>query len=509
MQVYDSLPKEVKKTTELPIAPVRFICYIGDFTQEAIQSIIADNPDKPLFICCDEIASNHLNQGRYTGSSSLSQLLNSLFHGYNPIVARKLEGVKGNGKGFAAILGGIQPDLLQSILNKWGLGSGEFSRYWIVSLTKDKPTKINTNSDEGLLVDFSDFLAGLYKTVINYRAAQYRLEPDAYSLWATKFNEYEQKGYDCSQISLKHIYSKSGEMLGRFSLLLHLTHAAMLGEQPTESVKKDTVAKAILLTENYIAEAANSFSEMDSETELFNKLRKMLNQKQSKVNKTSFCNGLSGEKRTLALSRFSYWAEVLISRGLAKEQKEKNGISLIPIEQPAPIQEQSLVQEQPKIEQLPAPIEQPPAPIQQPKIEQLPAPIEQPLQQLAAPIEQVQQPKIEPLPAPIQEPKIEPLPAPIEQPPAPISKIHIYYFQPSESYSLECYFGNEVAVLGETKTIEELLKYVPNYHGVAECFVLSQDNTIILETIISPAFIPVLWTEQICGWFNAKKYAIA
>ena len=517
MQVYDSLPKEVKKTTELPIAPARFICYIGDFTQEAIQSIIADNPDKPLFICCDEIASNHLNQGRYSGSSSLSQLLNSLFHGHNPIVARKTDGIKGHGKGFAAILGGIQPDLLQAILNKWGLGSGEFSRYWIVSLTKDKPTKIDTNSDDGVLVDFSDFLAGLYKTVLNYRAAQYRLEPDAYSLWATKFNEYEQKGYECSQLSLKHIYSKSGEMLGRFSLLLHLTHAAMLGEQPTETVKKDIVAKAILLTENYIAEAANSFSEMDSETELFNKLRKMLNQKQSKVNKTSFCNGLSGEKRTLALSRFNYWAEVLISRGLAKEQKEKNGMSLIPIEQPkieqqqpSPIQQQKIL-----VQQQPAPIQEQ----EQPKIEQQqPSPIQQQkilVQQQPAPIQEQVQP-----PAPIQEQSLvqeQPAPAPIQEQeriPLGITDVKIKFYQDIQKYVIDYQKDGNVHTYGYfPSSIEEVLKYLPDFCGATDCLIYSSygDGEAITESYLQAAIVRDLWINQLCSWFNKnkEKYAIA
>jgi hypothetical protein len=511
LKEFNNLAKEQKIESATPKIPVRQPAFISDATTEAITQLMDQHPLHAVFLLVDEFANLILSRGKYSkGSNSDAQFFNSVFSGQVPIIARKSTGVIGSGKGGAVILGGTQPELLKQLFSKSSPESGEWARYWFCSIPESTHF-VDCESDSAVNIDFSPYLASVYKRISNCDAKKYSLSKDAYRLWGQKFNDFKIKKGKCSQSYLRHVYAKANEMIGRFSLVLHLAQYALLGIEPPEQVTLDTVSKAVLITEHYIAESAKAFSNMDAESQLFNCLREVL-ESQGRISYGAFLSRFSGNKRSIVTNQFSLWAQLLETYGLAVKQKEKRGYSLI-YQQPK--------KEQSKIEQVQKlPLQEQPSPIQQPKIEQLPAPIEQPLQQLPAPAPIQEQSLVQEQPAPIeqvQQPKIEQLPAPIEQPehtriPSDITALTIEYYQDIEKYAIryqkdggDCIFDYNPC------SIEELLKFLPHYLGNTDCLIYAQkgDTAAIEESYLQPAIVQATWITQLCSWFNAKKYAIA
>jgi hypothetical protein len=486
---FNSLSKEQKMESDPPTSPVRKVAYVSDATTEAVVNLMEQNNQSAVFLVIDEFASMILNRGKYSkGSNSDAQFYNSAYSGQIPIVARKTTGISGCGLGGVAILGGTQPALLQQLFSKSSPESGEWARYCFTYIPSVIRT-IDSEDDSEVLIDFSGYLADVYQKIFDYGAKKYSLTKEAYRLWATKSNEFNQKVATCPQPYLQHVYSKANEILGRFALVIHLAESALLEIEPSMQVTMETMSRAVMLTDYYVTASAKAFSDMDLETQLFHSLLESL-----KINGTvsygTFLARFNGAKRKLVASQFSIWSLLLERQGLVINKKAKNGYSLT-YQQPQQ-QPKILVQEQ----------QQPPAPIEQPLQEQVqpPAPIQEQslVQEQPAPIEQVQQPKI-------------------EQPehiriPSDITALTIEYYQDIEKYAIRYQKDGCDCILDYNPcSIEEVLKFLPHYLGNTDCLIYAQkgDTAAIEESYLQPAIVQATWITQLCSWFNAKKYAIA
>ena len=520
LRYFNSLTKEQKIESDPPISPVRQAAYVSDATTEAVVNLMEQNNQSAVFLVIDEFASMILNRGKYSkGLNSDAQFYNSAYSGQIPVVARKTTGISGCGTGGVSILGGTQPALLQQLFSKSSPESGEWARYCFSYIPSVIRT-IDCEDDSDVLVDFSEYLADVYQKIFDYGAKKYSLSKEAYRLWATKSNEFNQKVATCPQPYLQHVYSKANEILGRFALVLHLAESTLLEIEPSMQVTMETMSRAVMLTDYYVTASAKAFSDMDLESQLFNSLLETL-----KINGTvsygTFLARFNGAKRKLVASQFNLWSQLLEQQGLVIKKKAKNGYSLT-YQQQQQQQPKILVQEQP------APIEQ----AQQPKrmVQQQPAPSQDHVQQ-SVPIEQVQQPKIM-----VQVPKImvqEQSPAPIEQQPAPsqehvqqpkieqpehiripsdITALTIEYYQDIEKYAIRFQKDGGDCILDYNPcSIEEVLKFLPHYLGNTDCLIYAQkgDTAAIEESYLQPAIVQATWITQLCSWFNSKKYAIA
>ncbi len=540
LRYFNSLSKEQKMVeSDPPTSPVRKVAYVSDATTEAVVNLMEQNNQSAVFLVIDEFASMILNRGKYSkGLNSDAQFYNSAYSGQIPIVARKTTGTSGCGTGGVVILGGTQPALLQQLFSKSSAESGEWARYCFTYIPSVIRT-IDSEEDSEVIIDFSEYLADVYQKIFDYGAKKYSLTKDAYRLWGTKSNEFNQKVINCHQPYLQHVYSKANEILGRFALVLHLADAALLEIEPSEQVRMETMSRAALLTDYYVTASAKAFSDMDLETQLFHSLLETL-----KINGTvtygTFLARFNGAKRKLVESQFSIWTHLLEQQGLVIKKKAKNGYSLI-YQQQQVQQPKILVQEQP-------------SPIQQPLQQQPPAPIQEQEQHQPAPIEQsapIQEPKIEPvqLPVPKEKSRIEqqqpppPIqeqeqqqPAPIEQSapiqeqeqpvqqplqereqeriPLGITDVKIKFYQDIQKYVIDYKKDGNVHTYDYfPSSIEEVLRYLPDYFGATDCLIYSSygDGEAITESYLQAAIVRDSWITLLCSWFNKnkEKYAIA
>ena len=333
LRYFNSLAKEQKLESETPKPPARQAAYISDATTEAVVLQMEQHPQSAVFLLIDEFASMVLNRGKYSkGKNSDAQFYNSVYSGQIPIVARKITGITGCGKGGIGILGGTQPTVLQQLFSASSPESGEWARYCFTYIP-DTTRFVDCENDSDVKVNFSPYLASVYERISSYGAREYSLSKDAYRLWGAKSNEYNQKVANCHQPYLRHVYAKANEILGRFALVLHLTQSALLEIEPLTQVTIETMSKAVVLTEYYIAASAKAFANIDPETQIFNCLVETL-KSQGRITCSAFLSRFSGDKRKMVANQFSLWAQLLESRGLATKQKARNGYSLIYQQQP-------------------------------------------------------------------------------------------------------------------------------------------------------------------------------
>jgi hypothetical protein len=62
-------------------------------------------------------------------------------------------------------------------------------------------------------------------------------------------------------------------------------------------------------------------------------------------------------------------------------------------------------------------------------------------------------------------------------------------------------------------SIEEVLRYLPDYFGATDCLIYSSygDGEAITESYLQAAIVRDSWITLLCSWFNKnkEKYAIA
>ncbi|MGA1256456.1 MAG: DUF3987 domain-containing protein [Candidatus Nanopelagicaceae bacterium] len=476
MREYDCLPKDQKKDRTIPVKPTRRAAFVSDATTEAVVQLMEQDPTRPVLMNVDEFASLVNTRGKYSkGTNADAQFYNAVFSGQVPITLRKSTGLSGSGSGGVVILGGTQPAILQQMFKQSTPESGEWSRYAFCSVPATR-RDFELEDSEGT-VDFSHLLKSIYDRVYSYPPKTYGLSKEAFTLWAKKSNDFSRRNTECEQPYLQHVYCKSNEMMGRFALLLHISDAALTGQAvPADTVSLETMARAARLTENFIAESAKVFSEMDTETQLFNVALETL-KKQGRISYRDLQNRFNGEKRRLFADKFHIWADLLIKKGIATKHGDKRGYHLELV--PEPTTQNSVLDKEDPIIPL---LEEPTFPVGQPQ--------EPPLGLSV-----------------VEEP--QPLETSISSPPICDHSILDFYGKiPPEiskvtiEYSMGCFklihFDRVILV---TNTIEDMLKH---FHD---------NKSLTVETICGEYkdYFDQFWIKlaytNICEWFKTRiKY---
>ena len=219
--------------------------YLSDFTLEALSGVLGTQPDRGMLTLIDELARFFSSMDAYrNGKGGDRQAWLSLYDGGSFKVNRKGSGRVYASKTSVSLLGGIQPAIIQKIMNEdASQEDGLWSRFAWVRV----PLSVSQGIQGGRS-DLSPLLKGLYQDLSKLPAVTYRLESEAVFLWNKWHLELEQLILKESSPILRSTYPKSRERAGRLALVIYLIDAVITGIKPADAIPAATLEKAIEFT---------------------------------------------------------------------------------------------------------------------------------------------------------------------------------------------------------------------------------------------------------------------
>jgi hypothetical protein len=235
----------------VPIPPKRREYFVVDVTSEAVAGVQADQPDRGFVGFQDELKALISSQNAYRGGrgSDAEKLLSG----------RDGSGIKVNRAGGKrlfckrsgySITGGIQPDVLRSLMGSFDDPNGFWARFiWCIL-----PVAPSRYPENAASFDVNALLLDIYKKIENETPQIHKLSSEAKELYKAWYNQLDDLKLKEVRQGLRAVYSKMKGVTGEFALILHRTNAAVDGCQPDEYISKDAMAKAIKLSKFYISQ---------------------------------------------------------------------------------------------------------------------------------------------------------------------------------------------------------------------------------------------------------------
>ena len=235
----------------VPIPPKRREYFVVDVTSEAVAGVQADQPDRGFVGFQDELKALISSQNAYRGGrgSDAEKLLSG----------RDGSGIKVNRAGGKrlfckrsgySITGGVQPDVLRSLMGSFDDPNGFWARFiWCIL-----PVAPSRYPENAASFDVNALLLDIYKKIENETPQIHKLSSEAKELYKAWYNQLDDLKLKEVRQGLRAVYSKMKGVTGEFALILHRTNAAVDGCQPDEYISKDAMAKAIKLSKFYISQ---------------------------------------------------------------------------------------------------------------------------------------------------------------------------------------------------------------------------------------------------------------
>jgi hypothetical protein len=244
IESWESKPKNERGRKPKPPVPKEF--YLSDYTLEALSSVLGTQSSNGLLVSIDELARFFTSMDAYrNGKGGDRQHWLSLYDGGALKINRKGAGRVYAPKTSVSLLGGIQPDVVRKIWQDDPTAEdGLWSRFAWVRL----PFSVAPGIQEGPSYDLSGLLRGLYETLTEMPATNYRLSPEAIQVWNRWHHEIETLILQEPSPILRATYPKTRERAARIALVNHLIHAAMAGVDHEPVISAETLQSAIQFT---------------------------------------------------------------------------------------------------------------------------------------------------------------------------------------------------------------------------------------------------------------------
>ena len=242
LQDWEALALEDSKKPPKPL-PREYLTQ--DVTREAIGLIQSQQPDRGFIGWLDELSAiigsqNQYRNGRGTDREAL-------------LTGRDGTGIKVNrasGKRIVSsvsaysITGGTQPDTLRSLMGDFSDGSGQWARF-LWCLMPIKRTPYPEPQDATISGQITAKLYQVYRRIEDFAPITYKFTPAAQALYHEWYDALDERRVQESRQSLRSVYAKAKGNTGELALLLHLTNAAIIGEQPAAQIPITTLQSAI------------------------------------------------------------------------------------------------------------------------------------------------------------------------------------------------------------------------------------------------------------------------
>jgi hypothetical protein len=283
-QYYNSLSKEQKQQEfpeGLPASPParRKIHSFTDTTSEGLRNQIEDYPHQGLIALPDELARLLKSANKYRGGKgSDEEDLLSYYDGGGETVLRA-DGLAGDFDNLLlAILGSIQPGVLQKMIKDCQDENGKWARFQFVV----QPLSPSVMSADGGSFDLTPMLANLYERVNNLPPQDYKPDREAFAYYCSIYNEFERRRVSESHPGLSAAWGKAEGRMGKLACNLHVVHELMAGRIPSEFIPKARYEEALAIAMFSMQQVFGLYNELGEENALATHLTKVLTLSQRK-----------------------------------------------------------------------------------------------------------------------------------------------------------------------------------------------------------------------------------
>jgi hypothetical protein len=283
-QYYNSLTKEQKEQEfpeGLPSPPPdrRQIHSFTDTTSEGLRNQIEAYPNQGLIALPDELARLIKSANKYRGGKgSDEEDLLSYYDGSGETVLRA-DGLAGDFDNLLlAVLGSIQPGVLQKMVKDCQDENGKWARFQFVV----QPLAPSVMSADGGSFDLTPMLANLYERVNNLPPQDYKPEREAFAYYCSIYNEFERRRCNESHPGLSAAWGKAEGRIGKLACNLHVVHELMAGRTPSEFIPKARYEEAFAIAMFSMQQVFSLYNELGDENALATHLTKVLTLSQRK-----------------------------------------------------------------------------------------------------------------------------------------------------------------------------------------------------------------------------------
>jgi hypothetical protein len=278
MEIYGEELKEWEATKpedrgQPPVKPERKIYFFTKTTGEGLTYQAARCPEQGMLYLTDELAGMLNAQNQYRGGKgSDKQDLLSYYDGSGDVVLRA-EGVKSeNDFILLGLLGGIQPKIMQKLLDDCSDSDGGWARFMFVN----QPNAASRMNSDGGKYDLTELLSNLYRRIDALPPTEYRLSPEAFRLFCKAYNRLEDLRTSDRLEGMQSVWGKSEGRIGKLAVNLHVIHALMKGEIPSEEIPVGIVRTAISLTKFYAQQVQSLYTQFSDPDALAPQLVKII-----------------------------------------------------------------------------------------------------------------------------------------------------------------------------------------------------------------------------------------
>ena len=263
MKAYGEELKEWEATKpedreEPPVKPERKIYFFTKTTGEGLTYQAARCPEQGILCLSDELAGMLGAQNQYRGGKgSDKQDWLTYYDGMGDTTLRA-EGIKAESDFvLLGIIGGIQPKIMQKLLDDCSDSDGGWARFLFVN----QPNAASQMSVDGGSYDLTDLLADLYRRIDALPVTTYRLSPEAFRLFCKAYNRLEEKRVSERLEGMQAVWGKSEGRIGKLAVNLHVIHALMKGQTPSEEIPVEFIQAAITLTKYYAQQVQSLYTQ--------------------------------------------------------------------------------------------------------------------------------------------------------------------------------------------------------------------------------------------------------
>lgn len=262
-EIYENLDKKDKKNSEDIQKPYKKQFIVNDVTLEALADLHEQNKNG-VGVIKDELAGWIKEMNKYRQGSDLEHWLSS-WSGKEINLTRKTAKSSFVEKAFIPVMGGIQPEILNSFYTEDNKTNGFIDRM-LFSFPDLEVTDYNMdNLSTDLIEYYSAFISSFYtdiKKMIKYNddyeidSKVIKLSPEANLKWVEVFNRISgTQNDDNVNEYMKSMLPKQKSYIPRFALLMHVLHEYYNGGNNYETIGVESIERAEKLS-NYFTEMA-------------------------------------------------------------------------------------------------------------------------------------------------------------------------------------------------------------------------------------------------------------
>ena len=239
--------------------------YVGDATIEAYVQVHSQNL-RGVAIIFDELKGLVSNSGKYNKGSDIEKYLSAFSYG-NISSTRKGEGSSSIlHSPYTNIFGGIQPNILSSLMTENLTESGFWDRFLLISGNFQTGKMTEEDACEVIANNYNNYMRGLFELVSETEFVKdngdmhvdyYRMNPEASKCWFNYNSTIEDLISDFSDLpsGTKSAFSKLATYFGRFILLFHILDSSYtypFQKLQTKEVQIESVEKAIRVVKYFM-----------------------------------------------------------------------------------------------------------------------------------------------------------------------------------------------------------------------------------------------------------------